>query len=89
MASDYLMAISAVETLRAAGIRVPADVSVAGFGDAPEAESFGLSTVAASVTELGACAARQLIAQIKGLRISGITLLSVRLVIRQTSVITP
>jgi DNA-binding LacI/PurR family transcriptional regulator len=82
--SDYVMAIAAVKTLRAAGITVPGDVSVVGFGDAPEAEAAGLTTVAAAITELGACAARQLIAQINGLRISGMTTLSVRLAIRET-----
>ena len=49
-----------------------------------EAQSAGLTTAAASVIEMGACAARQLISQINGLRISGITTLSVRLVVRAT-----
>ncbi|MHB8626344.1 MAG: LacI family DNA-binding transcriptional regulator [Aggregatilineales bacterium] len=84
IASDYIMAITAVQTLRTAGISIPGDVSVVGFGDGPEAEAAGLTTVAAAITELGACAARQLIAQINGLRISGMTTLSVRLAIRET-----
>jgi DNA-binding LacI/PurR family transcriptional regulator len=87
--SDYVMAIAAVKILRAAGISVPEDVSVVGFGDAPEAEAAGLTTVAAAITELGMCAARQLIAQINGLRISGMTTLSVRLAIRETCGCTP
>lgn len=84
LASDYLMAIAAVETLRAARIRVPEDVAVVGFGDGPEAVAAGLTTVAASITELGACAGRQIIGQIKGGRISGTTMLSVRLITRAT-----
>jgi DNA-binding LacI/PurR family transcriptional regulator len=83
-AADYLMAASAVDVLRANGLAVPEDVSVVGFGDAPEAEAAGLTTVAADVVEQGSRAARQLISQIEGLRITGVTMLSVRLVIRET-----
>lgn len=86
VASDYLMGIAAVETLRAAGRDVPGEVSVAGFGDGPEAEQARLTTVAADVVEQGRRAARQLINQIEGISIRGITLLSVRLVVRGTSV---
>lgn len=86
VASDYLMGIAAVETLRANGWAVPDEVSVVGFGDGSEAEAAGLTTVAADVVEQGRRAARQLISQIEGLAIRGITLLSVRLVVRATSV---
>ena len=85
IAADYLMAEAVAETLREANIRVPQDVSVAGFGDAPEAEAAGITTVAANVRELGQRSARQLIHQMKGLSIRGLTTLSVELVIRQTS----
>ena len=85
IACDYLMGAAAVNTLRAVGVRVPEDVSVVGYGDAPEAEAAGLTTVAANIVDLGACAARQLISQIRGLRISGVTVLSVGLVTRDTS----
>jgi LacI family transcriptional regulator len=84
LAADYVMAIAAVQTLCAAGIRVPGMVSVVGFGDSPESEAAGLTTVSASIAELGACATRQLISQIEGMRISGVTMLNVQLVIRQT-----
>ncbi len=86
VASDYLMGIAAVETLRAHGMDVPDEVSVVGFGDGPEAETAGLTTVAADVVEQGRRATRQLLSQIEGLTIRGITLLSVRLVVRATSV---
>jgi LacI family transcriptional regulator len=84
LASDYIMAIAAIKVLREAGIRVPEDVSVVGFGDGLEAEAAGLTTVAASIVELGARATRQLISQIKGIRISGTTMLSVRMIVRQS-----
>jgi len=85
VASDYLMAESAMNLIRAAGRRIPQDVAVVGFGDGPEAAQAGLTTVAADVTELGRRAARQLIGQIEGLRIRGLTLLSTELVERETT----
>ena len=64
VACDYVMAIAVLEVLRSSGIAVPGAVSVVGFGDNPQAEAAGLTTVAASITELGACAARQLLSQL-------------------------
>jgi DNA-binding LacI/PurR family transcriptional regulator len=87
LAADYLMGLAAVDVLGNAGIRVPEDVSVVGFGDGPEADAAGLTTVAADVVELGARATRQLIGQVQGLRIRGLTLLSATLMQRQTSLI--
>lgn len=84
IAADYLMGVGAVETLRANGLSVPEDVSVVGFGDGPESETAGLTTVAADIVDQGSRAARQLISQIEGLRITGVTMLSVRLIIRET-----
>ena len=85
VAADYLMAIEAIGALRDAGLDVPGRVSVVGFGDGPEAEKAGLTVVAADVEELGRRAARQLLAQLDGGRITGHTLLSTRLVVRETS----
>jgi len=84
VACDYVMAIAVLEVLRSSGIAVPGAVSVVGFGDNPQAEAAGLTTVAASITELGACAARQLLSQLSHFRIRGVTVLSVRLMVRQT-----
>ena len=84
VAADYVMAITIVEMLREAGIRVPQDVCVVGFGDAPEAEAAGLTTVAADVGEQGRRAARQLLSVIDGHRTRGVTVLSVRLIVRDT-----
>ena len=85
LGSDYLMALGAVDALTAVGVRVPEEVSVVGFGDAPEAEAAGLTTVAADVVDLGRRAARQLIGQIRGMKIRGQTLLSAELCERNTS----
>ena len=85
VAADYLMAAAAVGVLRAAGIRIPEDVCVAGFGDGPEAEAASVTTVAANVRELGARACRQLIGQIRGLPIRGITVLATELIQRETT----
>ncbi len=84
IAADYLMGVAALNTLRAAGFAVPQEVAVVGFGDAPEAEQAGLTTVSADVVEQGRRAARQLFSQIEGLHISGLTVLSVALIIRDT-----
>lgn len=84
IAADYLMGIAALETLLDAGFDVPQDVAVVGFGDALAAEQAGLTTVSADVVEQGRRAARQLISQIDGLHITGLTVLSVALVVRDT-----
>lgn len=85
VAADYLMAIACLEVLTSRGVTVPAEVAVAGFGDGPEAESAGLTTVAADVVELGRRGARQLVGQRQGLQIRGLTLLSTMLIRRRTT----
>jgi LacI family transcriptional regulator len=89
VAADYRMAEAVAAVLREQGARVPEDVSVVGFGDAPDAERAGITTVAADVRELGRCAVQQLISQINGATIHGVTTLRVQLVIRQTCGATP
>jgi LacI family transcriptional regulator len=84
IASDYLMGVEALDVLRSARLRVPEDISLVGFGDGQEAQAAGLTAVAADVVELGRRGARQLIGQIEGLRIRGLTLLSTELIIRET-----
>lgn len=85
VAADYLMAIAAQDALRTAGVTVPGEVAVVGFGDGPEAEAAGVTTVAADVVELGRRAARQLLAQLEGGRLTGRTLLSTHLIRRPSS----
>jgi LacI family transcriptional regulator len=85
LAADYQMALAALRALREAGVRVPHDVQVAGFGDGEEAANAGLTTVAADVVEQGRRGARQLIGQIEGLRMRGTTVLSTSLNLRETT----
>jgi LacI family transcriptional regulator len=85
IAADYLMGIAALDVLRESRLRVPEDISVVGFGDGAEAAAADLTTVAADVVDLGRRGARQLIGQIEGLQIRGLTLLSTTLIERRTS----
>jgi DNA-binding LacI/PurR family transcriptional regulator len=82
IAADYLMAIDVMAVLRAAGIHVPAEVSVVAFGDGPEAAAAELTVTGADVVELGRRSARQLIAQVEGERFLGYTLIRTRLMLR-------
>ena len=85
IAADYLTALAAWDALRAADIRVPDTVQIAGFGDGIEAETAGLTTVAADVIEQGRRGMRQLIAQIDGVQIRGVTVLKTYLVARNST----
>jgi DNA-binding LacI/PurR family transcriptional regulator len=58
--SDEL-ALGVIHELRAAGVRVPQDVSVIGVDDHPFAELSGLTTVAQPVAEQAEIAARWLV----------------------------
>jgi LacI family transcriptional regulator len=84
VAADHLMGRAAVNALREAHLAVPEKVSVVAFADDVEAAAIGLTTAAGNVTDLGRFAARQLLGQIKGLRIRGVTKLGVQLIIRET-----
>lgn len=79
--ADFLMAIEALHILRDSGRH---DVCVVGFGDGPEAAQTGLTTVGVDVEQIGVRAARQLIGQIEGLPIRGVTLLSTNIVERES-----
>lgn len=65
-AANDMMAIGALQALKAAGLDVPGDVAVAGFDDVPLARHLGLTTVRARVAELGARAVEQLVAILRG-----------------------
>ncbi len=86
LAADYLMGIAALDVLTQAGVNVPGAVCVAGYGDGSESESRGLTTVAADVIEQGRRGARQLMGQMRGLTMRGVTVLSTHLIPRQTTV---
>lgn len=83
-AADYLMAIAAMDVLKERGVKIPQEVGVVGFGDAPEADQVGLTTVGVDVNMIGVRAARQLIGQLDGLRIEGVTLMATEIVERKS-----
>jgi DNA-binding LacI/PurR family transcriptional regulator len=85
VAADYLMAQAAMAVIKASGRTIPDEIALVGFGDGPEAAQAGITTVAADVTELGRRGARQLIGQIDGLRVRGVTMLSTELIERETT----
>jgi DNA-binding LacI/PurR family transcriptional regulator len=85
VAADYQMAISALDMLRAHGIRVPDDVSVIGFGDGIDAVTAGLTTLGADIVSVGKRAMYQLFGQLEGLTIRGLTVLNTHLIVRETS----
>lgn len=65
-ANDH-MALGVIQSALAAGLRVPADVSVVGFDDIPEAAEYWppLTTVHQPIRETGEVAAHRLLAQMK------------------------
>ena len=85
IAADFLMGCSALEILKERGIRVPEEVAVVAFGDGVEAADMGLTVVGVDVVELGRRAARQLLSQIKGQAMSGVTWLNTELVRRSSA----
>ena len=86
VASD-LMALGALQALRASGRSVPHDVAVIGFDDSPAAcyADPPLSTIRQPVVELGRLLARQLVRIIDGERIEDALILSTELVVRSST----
>jgi len=68
VAANDLMAIGAIEGLRAGGMKVPEDVKVVGFDDMEEASftSPSLTTVRQPIAEQGACAADVVMRELEG-----------------------
>jgi LacI family transcriptional regulator, galactose operon repressor len=64
--ANDLIALGVIRAAREAGLRVPEDLAVAGFNDTPEAALVGLTTVRVAQEEMGAHAARLLIARLEG-----------------------
>ncbi|WP_163507337.1 substrate-binding domain-containing protein [Fodinicola acaciae] len=66
--ADGLMTIGAIKGLRAAGLRIPADVSVVGFDDAPWFDLFDppLTAVAQPIAGLATAAVRAMIHLVDG-----------------------
>ena len=84
LASTDVLALEALCELRARGIRVPEEVSVAGFDDVPAAAAAGLTTMAQPLVEKGRAAARLLLQGISGDERSSL-MLPTELVIRSST----
>jgi LacI family transcriptional regulator len=84
-AANDNMAIGAITALRAAGLRVPEDVAVAGFDDIPLARHLGLTTVRVRIAELGERAIVRLLGIIAGEDPAGDELHAPELVVRATT----
>lgn len=64
--ANDLIALGMLRAAREAGLEVPRDLALAGFNDTPEAALAGLTTVRVAPEEMGARAARLLIARLAG-----------------------
>jgi len=86
-AASDLVAIGGAETLLAQGFKIPADISIVGFGNVLTAEHFQvpLTTVRQPKHRLGVAAVEYLMAQIKGETVVS-KRLAAELIIRQSSV---
>jgi len=84
-AANDNMAIGALQALRAAGLRVPEDVAVAGFDDIPLARHIGLTTVRVRIAELGERALSRLLASLASGDGGGDELHAPDLVVRATT----
>jgi LacI family transcriptional regulator len=85
-AANDPMALAALRALHAAGVRVPDDVSLIGFDDT-EAASFtipALTTVHQPLYEMGAAAARTVVAAAEGREIERHIEIPTRLVVRES-----
>ena len=86
VASD-LMAHGALRTLHEAGRRVPDDVAVIGFDDIEMARYTEppLTTVRQPIQQIGRELARNLLRQVAGEDVDGVTMLPTELVIRDSA----
>ncbi len=92
VAGNDLIALDCIDTLRAAGLDCPRDVSVVGFNDMPFADRFAppLTTVRFSHYEVGRRAAELLLGQVEGDQSAPRTLvLATELVVRGSTAAPP
>jgi sigma-B regulation protein RsbU (phosphoserine phosphatase) len=84
-ANDY-MAIGAMDELVAQGLRVPEDVLVAGFDDAPVARfaQRSLTTVAQPIDEMAELAVDVILKSMAGAAVNAVSCLDVHLVLRES-----
>jgi LacI family transcriptional regulator len=85
VASD-VVALGAMGAVRAAGLRIPTDISMVGFDDIPLASHFDppLTTVSIPAYDLGKTAGNLLLAQIRGEPVPQRTLLDTELKVRES-----
>ncbi|MCG3754750.1 LacI family DNA-binding transcriptional regulator [Amycolatopsis sp. Poz14] len=84
-ATSDTMAIAALEAARARGLRVPDDLSVIGFDDAPDAERWSLTTMRQPMREKGRIVAEMLHDLLNGRTPAETVELPVDLVVRETT----
>lgn len=84
LCGNDLIAQGVLDCCRAAGFRVPEDVSVIGFDDIPLAAELDLTTIHQSRTELGKCGCYSLYAMDNGVAVSK-SLLRPQLTVRGTT----
>jgi DNA-binding LacI/PurR family transcriptional regulator len=87
-AANDAMAVGVLRALHEAGRQVPADVSVVGFDDVPEAPYFNppLTTVRQDFDEVGRRSLELLLRQIKtGVRTRDLSIVSPTLVVRESA----
>lgn len=84
-AANDNMAIGAIEALRAAGLKVPGDVAVAGFDDIPLARHLGLTTVRVRIAELGETAIASLLDALANKELERVLLHRPELIVRATT----
>jgi LacI family transcriptional regulator len=87
VAGNDLIALGVLDALEQAGLRCPEDVSLVGFNDMPFVDKLDppLTTVRLPLEEMGALAARTLLAELDRTELSGVrssSLLPVELVVR-------
>jgi len=85
--SNDQMALGVMHAFMAAGRETPADVSVVGFDDIPEAAFFAppLTTVRQDFAELGRRCVRMLLAEIDGSAVQDDTAVEPRLIVREST----
>jgi DNA-binding LacI/PurR family transcriptional regulator len=83
---DDSAAIGVMDALETAGLRVPQDISVAGFNDSHHSGFLNppLTTIKAPTHEVGRIAAKNLINQINHQAVENITLLPTEIIVRQS-----
>lgn len=86
-AANDMMALGCLFAFAQAGVRVPGDIAIAGFDDIPLARYVhpALTTIRVNIAELGARAARLLIAKVAGEATNEPSVLTTELIVRESS----